>query len=54
MGNVALKLQLQKFGNGDSLHSLDQTQQVKYLIDYFSDLGAESVLEEPNYFDQIT
>jgi hypothetical protein len=52
MSNVALKLQLHKFGNGDPLHSLDKTQQVKYLIDYFGDLSAESVLEEPNYFDR--
>ncbi len=48
MTNGASKLRLHKFGNGDPLHSLEQTQQVKYLIDYLSDLNAESILEEPN------
>lgn len=52
MGNCASRLRIQKFGNGDPLHSLDQTHQVKYLIGYFNDLGASSILEEPNYFDR--
>jgi len=52
MTNGASKLRLHKFGNDDPLHSLEQTQQVKYLIDYLSDLNAESILEEPNYFDR--
>jgi hypothetical protein len=52
MGNVASKLRIHKFGNGDPLHSLTPSTQVNYLIGYFHDLSASSILEEPNYFDR--
>lgn len=52
MTNNASKLRMHKFGDGDPLHSLRRTNQINYLIEYFNDLGATSVLEEPNYFDR--
>lgn len=50
------KIRINKFG-ADHLHSLaaspqSNTRQLKYIIGYLKDLGAESVIEEPQYFDR--
>src|SRR6266581_2505210 len=45
-------LLIHPFGAGDPLALLPQTQQVQYLRAYFADLGAASILEEPQYFDR--
>lgn len=52
MGNSPARLRIHSFGSGDPLHQLKQTSQVTYLIDYFGDLGAASIVEEKNYFDR--
>jgi hypothetical protein len=45
-------LLLHAFGGGDPLALLPSTHQVTYLRGYLADLGATSVLEEPQYFDR--
>jgi len=52
MNNKPGKLNLYRFGAEDPLHKLAQTAQVIYLIEYLSDFNAQTVLEEPNYFDR--
>jgi hypothetical protein len=52
MNNKPKNLTFHKFGSSDPLHQLATTTQVKYLRVYLSDIGAQRVLEEPNYFDR--
>jgi hypothetical protein len=53
MPNTHKSLQIHKFGNNDPLAMLPQDAcQVRYLRDYFADLGALVIVEEPNYFDR--
>lgn len=40
------------FDNNDALTRLSQTNQVAYLREYLRDLGTQSIIEEPNYFDR--
>lgn len=48
-------ISIKKFGN-DQLHSLlaeaSDSRQINYIVCYLKDLGAESVIEEPQYFDR--
>lgn len=43
---------IRPFGTTDGLAQLTPTVQVQYLRDYLADLGAETVVEEPEYFDR--
>lgn len=49
--HVAAHLRISSFGT-DPLATLPQTAQIQYLRGYLADLGAVSVLEEPQYFDR--
>ena len=46
------RIKVTPFGQGELLSSLGDSSQTQYLRSYISDLGGNSVLEEPNYFDR--
>jgi len=52
MANTPKKLEIHKFDKASPLHKLPDFRQKNYLIRYLADLGAQTVLEEPNYFDR--
>lgn len=45
-------LRISQFGPNDPLGQLPASNQVAYVRYYLADLGAKSVVEEPNYFDR--
>lgn len=52
MANTPKKLEIHQFDKSSPLHKLPDFRQKNYLIRYLADLGAQTVLEEPNYFDR--
>ncbi len=53
MPNQSGPIRIHKFGASDPLASLPQEAcQVRYLRDYFADLGAATIVEETKYFDR--
>lgn len=50
--NSAKPLAFHAFGPEDPLAAFADTPQTRYLRCYLNDLGAVTVLEEPNYFDR--
>lgn len=52
MANTPKRLGIYPFTEASPLHKLAHSRQKNYLIRYLADLGAQTVLEEPNYFDR--
>lgn len=50
--NSPKALRIYRFGKGDPLTEGTQSNQTLYIRKYLAELGAISVLEEPNYFDR--
>lgn len=48
----AQRLRISSFGKTDPLAEFESSRQGQYLRRYLAGLGAESVVEEPNYFDR--